>query len=162
MIPIVYRTGDATNPTDSGINLVCHVCNNKGGWGRGFVVAISKKWNKPEVSYRDWARLCQKNGTELPLGKCQFVWCDSQTVVVNMIAQNGYSKPNKPAFDIKSFEECLKEVCGYAKNYLVTVNMPRIGIGLGGFPSWEPIEEVIEKQLSAHNINVVIYDLPNK
>ncbi|XXU05921.1 hypothetical protein WMF40_38440 [Sorangium sp. So ce854] len=49
---IDYRTGDATEPAGAGPRIICHVCNDIGGWGRGFVVALSKKWPEPEARYR--------------------------------------------------------------------------------------------------------------
>ncbi len=36
---ITYLTGDATQPQSAGPKLIVHVCNDIGGWGRGFVVA---------------------------------------------------------------------------------------------------------------------------
>lgn len=35
--------GDATRPDTDGPVIIVHVCNDVGGWGRGFVVAISKR-----------------------------------------------------------------------------------------------------------------------
>jgi hypothetical protein len=34
-------TGDATTPTGEGNKIIAHICNDIGGWGKGFVVAIS-------------------------------------------------------------------------------------------------------------------------
>ena len=41
-ISINYLKGDATEPTKKPA-IICHVCNDIGGWGRGFVLALSKK-----------------------------------------------------------------------------------------------------------------------
>jgi len=40
MTGITYRRGDATAPNADGSKIVCHVCNDVGGWGKGFVVAL--------------------------------------------------------------------------------------------------------------------------
>ncbi len=45
---IKYITGDATNPEADGLRIIVHVCNDIGGWGRGFVLALSNKWEVPE------------------------------------------------------------------------------------------------------------------
>jgi len=44
MTSITYLQGDATVPVAEGMKIICHVCNVAGGWGKGFVVAISKRW----------------------------------------------------------------------------------------------------------------------
>lgn len=51
-MPIQYTTGDATQPLADGAKIICHVCNDIGGWGAGFVVALSRKWSEPERAYR--------------------------------------------------------------------------------------------------------------
>jgi hypothetical protein len=28
--------------------LICHICNDLGGWGKGFVLALSRRWEGPE------------------------------------------------------------------------------------------------------------------
>jgi O-acetyl-ADP-ribose deacetylase (regulator of RNase III) len=45
---INYINGDATPPLAKGIKIIAHICNAMGGWGKGFVVAISKKWENSE------------------------------------------------------------------------------------------------------------------
>ena len=54
MSTIDYVKGDATSPVGSGTKIICHVCNDVGGWGRGFVVALSRRWSAPEARYREW------------------------------------------------------------------------------------------------------------
>jgi O-acetyl-ADP-ribose deacetylase (regulator of RNase III) len=51
---ITYLKGDATVPQAKGTKLIVHVCNTLGGWGAGFVLAISKRWEQPEAMYRRW------------------------------------------------------------------------------------------------------------
>lgn len=40
---ILYIKGDATAPIGSGVKVITHICNDIGGWGKGFVLALSKK-----------------------------------------------------------------------------------------------------------------------
>lgn len=66
---IKYLKGDATKPIGEGNKVIVHVCNDVGGWGRGFVLALSKRWAEPERKYREWA----KSGDKFELGEVQFV-----------------------------------------------------------------------------------------
>lgn len=43
MTQIIYLKGDATNPIAKGNKIIAHICNDAGGWGKGFVLAISRK-----------------------------------------------------------------------------------------------------------------------
>lgn len=54
MKPINYIKGDATNPVGDEPKIIVHVCNDIGGWGKGFVMALSNKWKEPETQYRNW------------------------------------------------------------------------------------------------------------
>lgn len=56
MTQITYLKGDATNPMGKGNKIIAHICNDVGGWGKGFVLAISRKWKEPEKAYRKWYR----------------------------------------------------------------------------------------------------------
>ena len=46
-MPINYVKGDATSPQGTSPRVLVHVCNDLGAWGKGFVVAVSKKWPAP-------------------------------------------------------------------------------------------------------------------
>lgn len=56
---ITYHIGDATAPDGRGPGVIAHVCNDSGGWGKGFVLAVSRRWPEPEAAYRRWARSAQ-------------------------------------------------------------------------------------------------------
>ncbi|MDB5329368.1 MAG: hypothetical protein JWP03_519 [Phycisphaerales bacterium] len=53
---IHYLVGDATAPQGDGPRIIAHVCNDLGRWGRGFVLALSKRWHEPEARFRAWHR----------------------------------------------------------------------------------------------------------
>lgn len=42
--PLRVIRGDATSPQAAGPEIVAHICNDLGGWGRGFVLAVSRRW----------------------------------------------------------------------------------------------------------------------
>ena len=55
VVGIIYVRGDATLPQGKGVKIVAHVCNTIGGWGKGFVRAVSARFGRePEKAYRLW------------------------------------------------------------------------------------------------------------
>lgn len=113
---ILYIKGDATAPIGSGVKVITHICNDIGGWGKGFVLALSKKWKMPEEAYRQW----YKSQEEFTLGAVQFVNVENELYVANMIGQHGIYKDSKglPPIRYDAVRQCLKEVyllfCGTA------------------------------------------------
>lgn len=147
---IKYVIGDATKPQDNGKpRIIAHVTNNKGGWGAGFVVAISRKWEKPENEYRKYGQT---------LGDVQIVSVDKDLYVANMCAQDGFVSMDRPvALSYTYLVLCLLELRVQARATAATIHMPRIGAGLGG-GSWPVIEQIINECIP--DVNVTIYDLP--
>lgn len=151
---INYVTGDATRPNTTPA-IIAHICNNKGGWGKGFTGALSKRYLQPEELYRFYWR----NQYNYTLGCIQTALCGDKMIVTNMIAQNGYSEPGKPAIDYDALGQCLAQLADTAKDFLeYSVHMPRIGTGLAG-GKWEIIEPLIQKCLCARGVRVTVYDL---
>ena len=150
-----YVKGDATQPQASGSRIIAHICNTRGGWGRGFVLALSKRWKEPEQCYRDW----YKQGFNL--GDVQFVvveeYHNGQIVVANMIAQEGISWRNgEPPIRYEALKKCLAKVAERAKEIDASIHMPRIGCGLAG-GKWKRVEPIVAEVLAG--ISVTIYDL---
>lgn len=40
---INYIKGDVTSPQTKGIKIIAHICNDIGGWDKGFVLTVSKR-----------------------------------------------------------------------------------------------------------------------
>lgn len=151
---INYVEGDATYPvTRDGV--IAHICNNKGGWGRGFVLSVSKRWKEPEQDYRIWS----SGGFDQPfeLGQVRFVspLKGPFYTIANMVAQDGYYRGAKPAVKYNHLEKCLSTVADFANLNSLPVHMPRIGTGLGG-GKWEVIESMIESIMGS--LHVWVYD----
>lgn len=152
---IGYTTGDATDPEGPGPKIICHVCNDIGGWGRGFVLALSRKWNAPEADYREWHR----GGDAFELGQVRFVVVESDLTVANMIAQHGIKRGAAgPPIRYEALEACLDCVATRAQETGASIHMPRIGCGLAG-GDWIEVESIIVRQLCARDVPVTIYDL---
>src|SRR5262249_53591734 len=86
LMKIDYVIGDATAPVAEGCKIIVHICNDIGAWGRGFVVALSRRWPEPEARYRAWHR--GEANAPFELGQVQFVQVKADTWVANLIGQH--------------------------------------------------------------------------
>ncbi len=156
MEPINYLKGDATVPQSSGIKIIAHICNDIGGWGKGFVLAISKRWPEPEAAYRKWHR--ERNANNFALGALQLIQTTQYIHVANMVAQRGTKTGSKGVpIRYEAVKKCLEGLAVKAKELGASVHMPRIGCGLAG-GTWDKIEPLIEDLLSKKGIAVYVYD----
>ncbi len=150
-----YLRGDATNPMAKGNKVVAHVCNDIGGWGKGFVLALSRHWPQPERAYRDWYR--SRDG--FALGEIQVVPVRPYLWVANMIGQRGTRRgSNGPPVRYPAIESCLEKLAAEASQLDASVHMPRIGCGLAG-GTWDKIEPIIRRTLLEQGVEVYVYDL---
>lgn len=150
--------GDATQPITEGPKVIVHVCNDIGGWGRGFVLAISARWLQPEKEYRRW----HQTGGPLPfaLGNAQFVNVEEGLWVGNMIGQRHINPiDDVPPVRYEAIRECLLQVAQFALDKKATVHMPRIGCGLA-LGTWDKIEPIIKETLIANGLDVYVYTWP--
>ncbi|MBK1894786.1 macro domain-containing protein [Chryseobacterium paridis] len=152
---IQYLKGDATDPQVEGNRIIAHICNDMGGWGKGFVLAISKKWKAPEKEYRNWF----KSGMNFDLGEIQLVNVEPEIWIANMIGQHKINTHSQgiPPIRYKAVEECLEKLSIEASKLNASIHMPRIGCGLAG-AKWEEIELIIQKTLVKNGFEVYVYD----
>jgi O-acetyl-ADP-ribose deacetylase (regulator of RNase III) len=156
MTPLTIIKGDATSPQAKGPKIIAHVCNDIGGWGAGFVVAISKRWKEPERDYRDWYR--HRAGNDFGRGAARLVPVQQDLWVVNMIGQHGIKAGSQgPPIRYGAVEQCLTAVAEHALELGATVHMPRIGCGLAG-GTWDKIEPIITRTLCERGVAVTVYD----
>jgi O-acetyl-ADP-ribose deacetylase (regulator of RNase III) len=158
MKPIQYLLGDATTPVSSGPAIIVHVCNDIGGWGAGFVLAISKRWAEPERRYRAWHRDAPSSDPPFELGEVQFVQVASNLIVANLVGQRGIKRHNQlPPIRYDAIDQGLERVAAQAIAGGASVHMPRIGCGLAG-GTWDQIEPLILHRLSSRDVPVTVYD----
>ncbi len=156
MSGITYLKGDATCPQAKGVKLICHVCNDIGGWGRGFVLAISRRWPEPEAEYRAWYKAGKAGG--FGLSEVQFVQVEKFIWVANMVAQRGTKTGSSgPPIRYNALESCLAKVAEKAVELGGTAHMPRIGCGLAG-GDWSRVEPIVAEQLCGRGVAVTVYD----
>jgi O-acetyl-ADP-ribose deacetylase (regulator of RNase III) len=154
---INYVIGDATDPNGSEPKIIVHVCNDIGGWGRGFVMAITKRWPRPEQRYRAWHRGEDKR--PFSLGEVQFVKVTENIWVANLIGQRDVRTiDGVPPVRYDAIRKGLCRVAAEAQRLGASVHMPRIGCGLAG-GKWEEVGRIVETELTNQGVSVTVYDL---
>lgn len=160
---ITYKTGDATSPRPNMI--IVHVCNDVGGWGSGFVLALNEKFGtgvgSPRQQYWNWE--ADRENNDFALGAVQFVKVARNLKVANIIGQHltGRDEDGNPCVRYEAIEAGLDKVGQEAAVWGASVHMPRIGCGLAG-GTWDLIEPIIETTLCDNGIEVFVYDLPDQ
>ncbi|WP_405978962.1 macro domain-containing protein [Streptomyces sp. NBC_00158] len=156
MKPLTIISGDATSPQAKGPKLIAHVCNDIGGWGKGFVLALSRRWPEPEAEFRAWHRA--RSGNDFGLGAVQVVRVKPDVWVANMVGQRGIrTGSGGPPVRYEAMERCLGKLADHAQELGASVHMPRIGCGLAG-GKWSRVEPLITEALCARDVAVTVYD----
>ncbi|GGT11752.1 macro domain-containing protein [Streptomyces purpureus] len=156
MTGIDYVRGDATAPRGKGVKIVAHVCNDLGGWGKGFVLALSRRWPEPEAAYRRWHR--ERAANDFGLGAVQCVQVGPYLWVANMVGQRGMRTGSKGVpVRYEAIDTALGTLADKAVELGASVHMPRIGCGLAG-GKWSRVEPLIVRRLVERGIAVTVYD----
>lgn len=167
--------GDATEPQttqEKEIVIIPHVCNNLGAWGKGFVLALSKKWEEPEKIYREFidSNEYDKDNAfhsvmeQNMLGKMCYAKINNFLVIANMIAQNGTKSEDNPTpIKYLALADAMKEVYAYIEmekmqtSNPVVIHCPKFGGDLAG-GNWNFILELIREIWLENGIDVVVYE----
>ena len=154
---IRYLKGDATDPSyDGSYKIIIHICKDIGAWGKGFVLAISRRWTEPEQEYK--ARYRDREAREFGLGKVQFIAVEPNLEIANMIAQRGLkTNEDGPSIRYDALEEGLNRVAERASTRNASVHIPRIGCGLAG-GNWGKVCRITEKTPIKRRVAVFVYD----
>ncbi|MFO0925828.1 MAG: hypothetical protein U0736_02180 [Gemmataceae bacterium] len=155
--PIQFVRGDATVPIGNGARIVAHICNDIGAWGKGFVLALSRRWPEPALAFKRWYEGRATN--DFGLGSVQLVSVGDELWVANMVAQHGIrASGGVPPIRYDALGRCLEQLAVEAKARAASVHMPRIGCGLAG-GEWSRIEALILETLCEQDVPVTVYDL---
>lgn len=150
--------GDATKPRGSGSKLICQIVNDKAiTWGAGFALAVRKEWPATQRDFTNWAT---SKRTEFRLGNAHFSQINVDLVLASLVAQHGYGPSQKPRIRYLALDQALEKVAAFAKERDASIHLPRIGSGHAG-GDWGIVREIIDQRLSAAQLSVTIYDLPN-
>ncbi len=145
---ITYLKGDATKPSSLGNKIIIHCCNNKGKWGAGFVLALSRKWPRTKTTYLQ---------NSLELGTISLLQVEKEIYVANVIGQDGYGRRGRYV-KYEALRKGLGKVAIFATSNKASIHGPRLGSGLAG-GEWTIIEAILEDVFIKDGINVTIYDL---
>jgi hypothetical protein len=148
MKKINYVDGDATQPQGEGIKFIIHCCNDIGAWGAGFVLALSKRWSKPEEYYRALRHY--------HLGATQNVQVEDDIYVINMIGQHGVGPDSdgNPPVRYVALMQCLEQVNQDAEHVGASVHCPKFGSDLAG-GDWNVIETILKEIMT---VPVTVYN----
>ncbi|MER7768099.1 macro domain-containing protein [Kitasatospora sp. NPDC096140] len=158
MAEITYVRGDATTPLGKGVKVIAHVCNDLGGWGKGFVLALSRRWPEPEAAFRRWHRERAKN--DFGLGALQLVQVEPYVWVANLVGQRGIRTGRSSGVPVRyeAIDTGLAALAEHALGLGASVHMPRIGCGLAG-GRWAKVEPLVTARLAARGVPVTVYDV---
>jgi O-acetyl-ADP-ribose deacetylase (regulator of RNase III) len=149
IMPILtYIEGDLFAPGALGMAgpqsaavFIPHVCNDRGGFGAGFVLALTKQWPETREQYLQWS----KGSKTQPfcMGETQFVTVQQEPIIVvcNMVAQTlGGQRP----LYYNQLAKCMDTVASEIRNYPnATIHCPLFGSKLAG-GDWLFVEKLIE------------------
>jgi len=140
--------GDATLIRERPAILV-HIVNDIGAWGKGFVLAVSRRWPHVRSAYRgEW------RGKRL--GDVQFVDAEPGLVVANLFGQRGIQgrRGGRP-IRYGAVRRGLRTVAWMAVATGACVHMPKIGCGLAG-GDWNVVYRIVEEEM--RGLDVFIYE----
>jgi hypothetical protein len=144
-----YRVGDATNPQGVGNKCIIHCCNNRGKWGAGFVMSLSRKWPHVKDTYLRGSMI---------LGDVTLVQVTENTYVANIIGQNGYGRQRVRYVNYEAIRTGFQKLRPVILEMRASVHGPRLGSGLAG-GEWSIIEQILIEEFVNYGISVTIYDL---
>lgn len=162
MAKIRYITGDATQPVGDGNKVIVHCANTRGQWGSGFVLALSKRWSKPEMHYRSM--------TDYKLGTVGVVPVEDNIYVANLIGQDGIAGDSAlPPIRYEAIRKGFRLLAKWTPTVMdpatltyptqFSIHMPRLGCWLAG-GDWALIEPLVKATFLRASVNVTVYDFP--
>jgi len=138
---------------------ITHVCNDKGGYGSGFVVPLSRYFPKAKTEYLRWHQdgmYVHTSPKPFELGQTQFVENDNNVIVCNMVAQTlGGSRPLFYDKLVDCMRQVYAETCKYQNCEIVA---PLFGTDLAG-GSLEVTLPLIQDIWTKKNVPVTLYYL---
>jgi len=156
---IKYLIGDATEPRGNGFRIIAHIVNDKTtNWGRGFPLAVAKKWPNVSADFAEWVGSDRRN---LTLGRSHLTEVSDDLGIFSMVAQSGYGESVNSRIRYNALRDCLIQLMSDASKSEATIHMPRIGTGYAR-GNWPLIKGLIEENLIRKGLEVTVYDLPGR
>lgn len=137
---------------------ICHQVNCQGKMNSGVAKSIREKWPIVFDSYKNY---CDYHSpwcdTTHMLGGCQFIDVESNKIVINMFAQDGYGYDERRYTSYDAFWACLGEITKTVPKGSTIAFPDHIGCCRGG-ANWCVIRTMIEEVLG-WDYKVYIYKL---
>lgn len=140
-----------------------HVCNDRGGFGSGFVLPLSRHFPIVKTEYLKWADtkgydVAFSKNPLFQLGNTQIVEIpEHQIFVANMIAQTLGGQ--RPLF-YNHLVRCMETVAEFTKEKNAVIVAPMFSSGLAG-GDWNFTEKLIEDCWLRKGLDVTICYLAN-
>lgn len=148
---IHYHVGSALEPVEKPA-IIAHICNDIGGWGSGFVIAINNKWTAPMAAYI--------SKSHFTLGQVDIIPVEDGICVANIIGQHGLIGPkNTSPVRYDAITTGLRFIANICRHSHTSLHIPRIGCARGG-GTWDRIVQCLRE--SCQGIDVHVYDLPQE
>ncbi len=151
-MPITFKKGNAVSALiDGEVDVLIHVCNNKGVMGSGIALEIK---NRIPDAFRAYRVLPPE------LGTITHGWCNPEDIttgrtVVNMVAQDGYRRGIRH-LNYGALAACLQKVASNNERNF-TIGLPyKMGADRAG-GDWNIVLEMVEFFLK--DFNVTVYEL---
>lgn len=147
---ITYKKGDLLSVTEG---IIAHGCNAQGVMGSGVAALVKAKYPAAFEQYVADLEMLTKDEAYMgmsPLGYVSF-WSPSDLnvsltadslLIANCITQNLFGRDGSKFVSYDAIHTCFVALERIAKMTGMTINIPRIGAGLGG-GDWSVIEAVI-------------------
>lgn len=153
---LLFGKGNAAKPHSNRV-VICHIVNNKAKWGKGFVTSLNEYYPMVKEEYVKFCSMCDDKNL---LGKVFFYKVRGDLYIANVFSQDGYKKnkmDKKMYVKYNILEECLEKVAYFSMINRFTVQMPRIGAGLGG-GEWNIIEKIIKEKICYYGVACKVLD----
>jgi O-acetyl-ADP-ribose deacetylase (regulator of RNase III) len=145
---ITHHKGNAVSALINGeIDILLHVCNNKGVMGSG--IALEIKSRIPDA-YESYKYIHGKFGLELGSGTYGFV-ADTDRWVYNMVAQDGYGI-GKRFLNYGALSKCLVNIAAEARGSKIGLPYKMGADRAGG--DWEIVLELVEFYLKDYDVRI--------
>jgi O-acetyl-ADP-ribose deacetylase (regulator of RNase III) len=146
MTKIKYVEGDIFK---SNYKLLTHGCNDRGGWGSGFVLPLTQYHPEAKEAY------LKKHSEGKLVGGSIIPARSNGKTILNMITQSGYGRDGERYVKYDWIAEGFTRI-NYACSQYEEIYMPLIGAGLGG-GKWSIISSIIETECV--DIQPIVYYL---
>lgn len=148
---ITYQKG---NLLDVQSGIIAHGCNTLGVMGAGVALAVKNKY--PKV-FEYYEALCMTSDPDTLIGQNQIVRVSPDLEIANCFTQKsfGISRSSDKQVSYDAVADCFNDLYYKYRSEDITINIPKIGSGLGG-GKWSVIEAIINEYCE---INVTVWSL---